>query len=171
MIFRVGGLFILCVFGAIALSKASPFAGIGYEAGLLLTTVVYASLVTLSLWGRRNSPTPSKTSLPPLPKQPWGMPILGSAALALLISEFVQDSVLLSVLRIGGAILSGLGFLMFCKVALQQGYFPGGKIPQGKYRGISREEDKPQFFATVLMFLIMASGCFYWAYLLIFQQP
>ncbi|MEN3111996.1 hypothetical protein ACFONG_19420 [Uliginosibacterium paludis] len=54
---------------------------------------------------------------------------------------------------------------MFCKIALQQGYFPGGISQYGKYRGISRKEDAAQFFATISIFFIMAIGCFYVALL------
>lgn len=156
MIFRLGGLGILCVFAMLALQNDYPL----YAGAVALAYPVLAIFLL-----RRNAARPLED---PGPLGPWPVNtnrvfkrvVLAILAIligtvALLLSGFVAKSnFLLGFAALLFILFFGFGFLFIAAVGIRYGYFPDTH----RGRGVSRYADPLQFWAWVA--IVMGIGLF-----------
>lgn len=157
MLFRLGGLFILCIFGASALRHVWPFSSL---AGTITTLTVYVLLCVLALRSHRrhvaNRSGPYAISFPPWPIQGSSHGIVLSILLLLVValglgSYFTHPGPISTRLGIAAFTLTGAMVVIFSLYGVRFGYFP----TSAKGRGVSRDEDPPQFWATFASFALL----------------
>jgi hypothetical protein len=162
MLFRLGGLFILCVFGASALRNVWPFSVLTSGAGTVATLTIYVLLCFLAVRSYRRRIAqrvgPRAISFPPWPIQGSSHGIVFATLLLLVIAlglaAYLTHPGPVS-MRFGIAALSITGgmVLIFSFYGVRFGYFPS--TPKG--RGVSRDEDPPQFWVTFASFALLGA--------------
>lgn len=162
MLFRLGGLFILCVFGASALRNVWPFSALTPGAGAVTTIIVYVLLGFLAARSYRRRMAqrigPREISFPPWPIQGSGHGIV-FATLGLLViilglaAYFTHPGPVSMRFGIGAFTITGGLVLMFSFYGVRFGYFPS--TPKGL--GVSRKEDPPQFWVTFAGFALFGA--------------
>lgn len=162
MLFRLGGLFILCVFGASALRKVWPFSALTLGAGTVATLTIYVLLGFLAVRSFRRRVAqrigPREISFSPWPIHGASHGIAFAILLLLVIAlglaaYFTHPGVLSMRFGIGAFTITGGLILVFSFYGVRFGYFPS--TPKG--RGVSRKEDPPQFWITFASFALLGA--------------
>jgi hypothetical protein len=158
MLFRLGGLFILCVVGAAILSRFPLFATISPGTAVLATLGVYILLAVIATHRYRRrlcaETWPVEGSFPPWPTRRSRHRALSLALLvpcvALAISAYVAyPGTTSNALASSALAIFGLLPILLSFYAVRHGYFPSSH----KGRGVSRYSDPPQFWVTAAMYL------------------
>lgn len=160
MLFRLGGLFLLCLLGAYALSTVWPFSVLTLETGVVATLTVYipaALYVARSYRQHRGlNVSPRMTEFPLWPTRNSSYPIvfvvfLLVEAVLMLTMYFARPAQNSIVLNAGIAILGAFAF-SFSTYAVKFGYFPS--VP-GRFSGVSRKNDLVQFWVMFTVFVLL----------------
>lgn len=174
MLFRLGGLFILCVFGAYALHNLWPFSALSPGAGLLFTLCAYVLLgyVAVRTYRRRASQYigSAEDSFPPWPLDNSNLRVVALALIALtatlgLAAYFSYPSLTSNILASAAIATSGVVWVLAPLYAVRFGYFPS----TFRGRGVSRRTDPLQFWSTFAMFVLFGALFFFFGIILMLR--
>jgi hypothetical protein len=170
MLFRLGGLFLLCVISAFSLRNVWPFSAVSKGAGTLAVVAIYLAIAVFSVRTKnRNRLGDDGRGKYQMNLGPWPVHrsrhvvliqslLFGGAAISFICARIFNSSEIGTVAAFLALFLLGLSMLALPLNMLRFGYFPSGR-----YRGVSRESEPLQFWATLGMYVLFGGGCIYGA--------